>query len=451
MSRCARGNGLIERTLPDRDHTTASVYAWDRRTEEPLVAHDRDVPMLPASNAKLVTAALGFAELGPTYAFETTVHAIGEVCAGRVGDLVVTGSGAPDLSRSDLTDLARAVRERGIETVAGDLVIDASVFDEGSLGPGWTWDDGQFAYGAESTPLALEGNTVDVTVTRQNASVHVDASPASNTVAIDVDVAVNAGCDANANLSVYKDRASGVIRVEGTVPPESTVVESGPVDDPMMHAGHVLEDALEATGVTVDGQVRIENESVPTPGAPCAAVTSAPLSDLVRPMLVHSDNFVAEQLARTVARDCDGTGSWEAWGDRSGAFFEARGASGVRLCDGSGLSRYNLLSAASIVSTLEWCLDQPWGEQYRRSLPEMGTEGTVEARLGDLPDRITVRAKTGTLTGVRTLSGYVFDHGEPVVTFSCLLSNLTGEYEEKATERIDSFVQELLATAELGD
>lgn len=449
MSPCARGNEFIERTLPDRDHTTASVYAWDRRTEEPLVAHDRDVPMLPASNAKLVTAALGFAELGPTYAFETTVHAIGEVCDGRVGDLVVTGSGAPDLSRSDLTDLARAVREREIETIAGDLVIDASAFDGGSLGPGWTWDDGQFAYGAESTLLALEGNTIDITVTHQNGSVHVDASPASNTVDLDIDVAVDASRDANADLSVYKDQ-SGVIRVEGTVPPESTVVESGPVDDPMMHAGHVLEDALEATGVTVDGRIRIENEPVQTPGAPCAAVTSAPLSDLVRPMLVHSDNFVAEQLARTVARDCGGTGSWETWGDRSGAFFEEHSTSGVRLCDGSGLSRYNLLSAASIVSTLEWCLDRPWGEQYRRSLPETGAEGTVEARLGDLPDRITVRAKTGTLTGVRTLSGYVFDDGEPVVTFSCLLSNLTGEYEEKATERIDSFVRELVSTAELG-
>lgn len=449
-----QGKGLVEQTLPDLDHVSASVYARDCRTGETLVAHDQDVPMLPASNAKLVTAALGFAELEPTYRFKTTVHATGEVCNGHlVGDLVVTGGGAPDLSQADLMELAEGVREAGIETVAGELIVDASAFDERSLGPGWTWDDGQFVYGAKSTPLALERNTVEITIAHRNGSIQVDASPTSNIIrlAVDVDVKADLAADDGANLSVYKERASEVIRVEGFVPPESTTVEASPVDDPMMHAGHVFKDALEKKGVAVDGWIRIEHEPVSTLSAPHATVTSAPLTDLVRNTLTHSDNFAAEQLARTIARESNGTGSWEAWSDRATSFFDDRGVSAVHIYDGSGLSRYNLLSASSIVATLEWCLNQPWGEQYRDSLPETGVGGTVEARLDDLPDSITVLAKTGTLTGVRTLSGYVLNDGRPAIVFSCLLSNLTDEYEKEAVNRIDAFVRKLATSAGFGD
>ncbi|MFC7230839.1 D-alanyl-D-alanine carboxypeptidase/D-alanyl-D-alanine-endopeptidase [Saliphagus sp. GCM10025308] len=431
--------------LPDLDRISASVYAADLRTNEPIVAINPTVPQLPASNAKLVTAARAFAELGPTYRFETTVHADGEIRDGHLfGDLVLTARGAPDVSQADLMTIADGVAAAGIETIAGEIVVDASAFDRESLGPGWTWDDGQFAYGAKSTPLAIERNTVDITVSHRTDSVTVDASPTSEIVRIESDVESGP----TERLEVYKKRASEVIRVEGEIPPGETAVEASPVDDPMMHASSLLRDALEAKSIDIDGWIRIEQDSVETDGAPCVTVESAPLSTLVRDMLVTSDNFVAEQLARTIALELEGQGSWDAWREHAEAFLTNHGSDAARLCDGSGLSRYNLLSASSVSAVLEWCLEQPWGEQYRQSLPLAGTEGTVENRLTDVS--LPVRAKTGTLTGVRTLSGYVEDHdGKPAVVFSCLLSNLTGECEATATERIDELVGEIIEAADL--
>ncbi|WP_290819480.1 D-alanyl-D-alanine carboxypeptidase/D-alanyl-D-alanine-endopeptidase [Halovivax sp.] len=436
---------LAPSTLPGREYVSASVLARDLRTGERLLAVDPDVPLLPASNAKLVTAARAFCELGPEYRFETPVYADGPVRKGvLLGDLVVSGRGAPDLSQADLMALADEVAGAGIETVAGELIVDASAFDDQFLGPGWTWDDGQFEYGAKSTPLAVERNTVDITVAHRNGSVSVDASPSSDIVRFDVDVEPGQ----TTSLEVYKKRASEVIRVEGEIPPGETQTAASPVDDPMMHAASLFRDALEAKGIAVDGWTRIEHEPITPEGDPCAAVTSAPLVEIVQEMLVHSDNFAAEQLARTIARELDGVGSWELWEEHVSAFLTDRGAEAVRLRDGSGLSRYNLLSASSIVAVLEWCLDRPWSERYWQSLPLTGVEGTVANRLADLP--IPVRAKTGTLTGARTLSGYVCEpSGEPAAVFSCLLSNLTGEYEATATDRIDDVVRTIVEATDL--
>ncbi len=424
---------------------SASVYALDVRTGEPILAVDPAIPLLPASNAKLVTAARGFAELGPDYRFETTVHAVGEVRNGHLlGDLVITGYGSPDLSQADLMELATAVAKTDIDTVAGELVIDATAFDTQSLGPGWTWDDGQFAYGAKSTPLAVERNTVDITVAHRNGSINVDVSPTSEIVRFDVDVETGPECA----LEVYKQRASEVIRVEGEIAPGESVVKASPVDDPLMHAGSLCKQALEAAGVTIDGWVRVENTPVETGGEPCAIVESAPLETLIAEMLTVSDNFVAEQIARTIAYERDGVGSWRGWHAHASAFLDDRGADAARLRDGSGVSRYNLLSAETIVSVLEWALDQPWGEQFRQALPRTGHDGTVANRLEAVP--VPARAKTGTLTGARALSGVLEEPaGTPAVIFSCLFSNLTGEHEEVATDRIDDVVETIATRAGL--
>ncbi len=429
----------------EREPVSASVFAKDLRTGETLAAINPTIPLLPGSNAKLVTAARSFAELGPAYRFETTVHAVGERQDGHLlGDLVITGGGAPDLSQADLMALADQVAAAGIETVVGELVVDASAFDSQSLGPGWTWDDGQFHYGAKSTPLAIERNTVDITIASRDGSVHVDASPTSEIVRLDIDVDVGPEW----TLEVYKKRASEVICVEGDIPPDELVTKASPVDDPMMHAASLFKDALEAKGITVDGWTRIEDGPAETAGTPCAVVQSAPLSTIVSEMLVDSDNFAAEQLARTIALERDGVGSWDGWNRHVSDFLANHSCDAVRLRDGSGLSRYNLLSAACLVSVLEWCLEQPWATQYCRSLALAGEDGTVSDRLTDVS--VPIRAKTGTLTGARALSGYIdAEDGNPAAVFSCLLSNLTSEYEATATDRIDDLVREIVAAADL--
>lgn len=438
---------LVERTLPDLRRTCASVFARDLRNEAPLLAYDATVPRLPASNAKLITAARGFVELGPGYRYETAVHPTGTVRDGELlGDLVIVGGGDPDLSQSDLLTLADRIADGGIDTVVGAITVDASAFDEQTLGPGWTWDDSQFTYGAKSTPLALGRNTVDITVSHRNGTIDVDVSPKSQIVRTEVDVAGK--LDDEVDLEVFKRRASEVIQVEGTIPPGETVVRTSPVDDPMFHAVSLFKRALAEKGVEVSGWINVESKPVKRRERPIATVESAPLAVLTERMLHRSDNFYAEQLARTVAREVDGRGTWEAWEAHVTEFVRELGHDAVRLRDGSGLSRYDLVSAAAIVDVLDWCLEQSWASEYYESLPRCGKEGTVENRLPDVS--AGVRAKTGTLTGARALSGFIEDQaGEPAIAFSILTSSLTGVSEANATKCIDDLVQELVRCSDL--
>ncbi len=400
----------------------SSVLAREVGGDE-LVSHDPDVPLPPASNTKLLTAALALFHLGPEYRFETSVSRVGDV-------LVLAGGGNPSLSPAQLSMLAERVRTAGIDT-ARNLVADQGCFTDATRGPGWMWEDGKYDYGAESTTLALDGNTVSVTV----SGTDVEVAPRTSAVEVATKFDGDDGDDGDDDLCVFRD--GDVIRVEGR-PPDEPQTESVPVPNPARHCLLAFRDALEERKIACTGGIVLAEES--EPGETIATVKSPPVSELVRQMNVPSDNFLAEQLARTVAREVRGDGSWEAWETVVSDFLDARDVGGFRIKDGSGLSRYNLISARGVVRVLEWVQKQPWSETFFDSLPEPG-DGTLEDRLLDADAEI--RAKTGTLTGSRTLSGIVRGEEQSDVVFSALLGGLTGDDEENARDAIDDFVRKL--------
>ncbi len=406
----------------DTDSFGTSAFVRELGGAE-LATQNPDVPLPPASNTKLLTTALALHHLGPDYRFET--------CVTRVGDsLVLSGRGNPSLSPRELTTLAEAVRDAGI-VGATDIIADVSWFSGESRGPGWMWEDGRYGYGAESTALAVDGNTVSVTVTGTD----VEITP--NTEKIEFTTDFDETAD---ELRVFRDLSHGTIRIEGK-PPEETRTETVPVGEPVRHCLLAFRDALETADVPYTGELRITRNPSADSDELVAIVESPPLADLVREMNVPSDNFLAEGLARTVAREVRDEGSWTEWETVVRDFLEARDAGTFRIRDGSGLSRYNLISARGMVRTLEWVADQPWSATFFDSLPTAG-EGTLESRFSDMESEI--RAKTGTLTGSRTLSGIVRREDETDVVFSVLFGGLVGEDEENARERIDTFVSETL-------
>ncbi|UPV76029.1 D-alanyl-D-alanine carboxypeptidase/D-alanyl-D-alanine-endopeptidase [Halorussus limi] len=407
---------------------------------EVLASADPDRALTPASNTKLVTAALALDELGPAYTFETRVAGRGSVRDDRLdGDLVLRGSGAPDLTREDLTDLAEAVAEEA-SAVAGDLLLDGSRFAGGRYAPGWTVGDRRHAYGAPSSALALSGNTVEVRASDPDESgeFRVSVAPDSPEIAVETDLGAAEGDDAA--FEVFTDPDTGAVRVEGSLPAGADRTERAPVVRPERHCGLVFRDALEAAGVTVEGEVRAaESGETPAREAFSRAVESAPVADLLRAMNVPSDNFVAEQLARTVAAERDGEGSWERWESLATDFLGDCGAVACRLRDGSGLSRYNLVTARGMVGLLARADDAPWADAFFDSLPAPG-EGTLSSRLDGVDG---LRAKTGTVTGTSALSGVVRREEESDVFFSAVYGGLTVEADE-ARRRQDEFVRGLL-------
>lgn len=413
-----------------------------------------DRALTPASNTKLVTAALALDRLGPEYRFETDVVADGSLEDSRLdGDLRLVGRGAPDLAVDDLQTMAAQVAEQ-VDHVAGDLVVDGSYFDGPDHGPGWTVDDEQHAYGARSTAVALAKNIVSISIAGESGEDDLQVTPDSPAIEVHDRTLSGQEDPAADEFRATTDHESGAVVVEGPRHPvdadsESLPSAKAPVSDPERHCGEVLLTALAAAGVAVSGSVEIsqaavhvEDESV------LATVQSAPVSDLVRSMNVPSDNFVAAQLARAVAAAETGTGSWSDWRTVAESHFTALGVETVSIRDGSGLSRYNLLSADALVGLLRWALDQSWGDVFVESLPAAG-EGTLVDRLAGTP----VRAKTGTVTGTAALSGYLGPTADSEVTgstqlpeavFSVVYGGLTSEDQPTlARERQDAFVRSI--------
>jgi D-alanyl-D-alanine carboxypeptidase/D-alanyl-D-alanine-endopeptidase (penicillin-binding protein 4) len=442
---------------------------------------DPDRALTPASNTKLVTAALALDELGPDYAFETCVEGRGEREGDRLaGDLYVRGSGAPDLDAEDLRALAEEVAAE-VGEVTGDVLLDARRFSDDRYGPGWTVGDRRHAYGAPSSALALSGNTVEVRISDpdETGDFRVSVAPDSAEIAVEADLrAVEADGedgsgekgedeegedreneDDRSDLRVTTDPDTGTIRVAGALPLGADRTERAPVVRPERHWGLDFLDALESAGVSVAGEVRAvdSDESVaravessdaadststddgPAGEAFARTVESAPVADLLRAMNVSSDNFVAEQLARTVASERDGEGSWSAWESLATDYLGDCGGAACRLRDGSGLSRYNLVTARGMVGLLARADAAPWAEEFFGSLPAPG-EGTLSSRLDGVSG---LRAKTGTVTGTSALSGVVRREESSDVFFSVVYGGLTVEADE-ARRRQDEFVRGLL-------
>jgi D-alanyl-D-alanine carboxypeptidase/D-alanyl-D-alanine-endopeptidase (penicillin-binding protein 4) len=420
-----------------------TVLAVARESGRVIASASPDRALAPASNTKLITAGLALDRLGPDYRYESRVLGRGPVAGGVLeGDLRFVGSGAPDVDPSDLSALAAAIGEQ-VDRVGGDLLVDGTRFSGGSLGPGWTHGDQRHSYGAPSTAAALDRNQVTVSVTAGDADApSVSIDPETPTVSVDADV----DCDPDAtadDLRVSTDADSGAITVRGEIPPDAGTVErTAPVPAPERHLGFALRSALADAGVALDGTVRVLREEAERSDdrsdspAVAAAVESASARELVREMNVPSDNFVAEQLARTVARAETGEGSWDAWEAVVAAHFEELGVETVRIRDGSGLSRYNLVPARGLIEHLRWVDERPWSEAFFDSLPTPGT-GTLSDRLDGVP----VAAKTGTITGTSALSGVVRRTEREDALFAVVHGGLTVGGSDAARDRQDAFVR----------
>lgn len=444
------GHGFDELGAPG---ATVSALAVDADGTV-LAERNPDRAVAPASNVKLVTTALALEELGPDFRFETAVRAAGETVDGRLeGDLRLVGAGAPDFGRGDLRSLAAGVADR-VDHVTGDLVLDTGLFEGPQYGPGRTWEDAQFAYGAPTTALSVDGNTVSLRITADGSGdVVATVDPPSPVVDPRVDVTVvedsaprdvadrvaSTGDGEGPTPSVRADPCDGLVRVEGDLPTGGEFETDVPVRRPVEQVGRVARSALGDAGTTVDGDPVIEAGSRSAderPSRALATVRSAPLSEILRGMNVHSDNVTADTLARVVAAHATGTGSWSAWEDLVDERLAALDVETARIRDGSGLSRYDRLTARGVVALLCHAGEREWSTTFFGSLPTPGA-GTLTGRLGDLP----VRAKTGTLTGARALSGRIQRDDGPVY-FGLFVGGVTRD-ADRITDRLDAVVRSL--------
>ncbi len=386
-----------------------------------VCAKNAEVPLIPASVAKVATAVAALDLLGPGFVYETTLDARGTVDAAGVldGDLVIRGAGDPGISKRGHEDdplwpwsgFARSVRAAGIVRVRGALVVDDGPFDRTFVHPGWKTSDLDDWYGAPVAGLVTNDACLTVLV-RGGAS---EDRPASVLLPHGagpwpVAGAVTTGAARRTEVGGLWLDGRSRLRVTGEIGPGLEYAFDTPVPDPLAHAGAVALEALEAGGVRVARGVRIAaGPADRAEGRPLAVVRDA-LPPLLRTMNRRSQNVYAALIFKRLGVERDGVGSWES-GERAVAAVLARrglGRPGERVVDGSGLARANQLCAGTLARLVAQTDGDPLrGAILRDSLAVPGEEGTLSKRLREPDARARVRAKTGTLSGVHSLVGVV--------------------------------------------
>jgi D-alanyl-D-alanine carboxypeptidase/D-alanyl-D-alanine-endopeptidase (penicillin-binding protein 4) len=379
---------------------------------------------------KLLTSATALATLGPDYSFATDVYTHGTIQGNKlIGDLYLKGYGDPTFVQERVRELAYQFRLKGIRIVTGDLVADASFFDGRKFGKGWRTRGSVKAYLAPHSALSVNFSLVTVQATpgaRSGARAHVQLIPPSDTIGLK-NTLKTVTKRRRPFVRVHRKNKDGKdwFLVSGKIPKRArTWRHNVTVSDPARFAAGTFAAFLRKEGVHVKGKIR--RGVTPKDAKLAVRQNSEVLGEIIRGLNKYSNNLTAEQILKTIGAEIHRLpGTAEKGLLAVQKFLERLGisSSSFDLADGSGLSRQNRITPRALVALLEGVHDdfRIWPE-YIASLAVVGVDGTIRKRLRRSAAVRRVRAKTGLLAGVQSLSGYAASKNGELMAFS-ILSN----------------------------
>ena len=464
-----------------------------------LYSLNADKLFTPASNTKLFTTAAALALIGPDYKFRTTIETTGTLDRyGRLsGDLSLVGHGDPNLSgrelpydlrtqRNDdpiqaLEALADALVQKGVKFIDGDIVADDSYFAFERYGEGWSQDDLVWADGAPVSALTVNDNVVFVSILpadRPGEKAFVSVKPFAEYYRIDNRI-ITTPAGTGRKFFVNREPGSTVVTLWGNMPlDDAGATEALAIEDPAEFAAGLFRQLLEKRGIVIYGKQRTHHTELATlstfsvtamapsiapsrggndtDGQPVrplqrdqpivlASYESKPLLQDVRVINKVSQNLHAEILLRLLGRERGNSGTIEGGLEVLRGFLTQAGISSDQYVfyDGSGLSRQNLVTPHAVVQLLRYSTTQPWGAEYKATFPVSGVDGSLSDRFHSPRMQNRITAKTGSLGGVKTLSGYAITDTGQTIVFS-ILSNNFNLPAKRVTDAIDSLVQAIV-------
>ena len=437
--------------VDDLENAFWGIHVVNLRTNDVVYARNARKSFMPASNMKLYTTSAALDQLGDDFRYRTQVYVSGTVQDSILeGSLIVKGSGDPSIggrfSEGDLTltfrTWADSLLRAGIRHIRGDIIGDDDCFDDEPFGVGWSWDDLPYWYAAELGGLVFNDNCVDIEIkgTQPGQPAEVAWYPSQTDYVQFTNATLTISPDSSIDEGYARAQGSHHIRLSSHVPAGKTDKESLTVPNPTLYFTHVLRQTLIRAGITIEGRaVDIDDLSFkPDYDAGTlhriATHSSPPLSEIVQVINKKSHNLYADQLLKTLALEVMGD-SLEAGTHEAGieaAMFTFAAAqidtSRIRMIDGSGLSYMNMVTPEMTTRLLRYMWRHPnvkVKDAFVASLPIGGVDGSLEYRFRRGPARRNVRAKTGFITGARTLSGYVDTRSGDTLAFSVMCNHYT--------------------------
>jgi D-alanyl-D-alanine carboxypeptidase/D-alanyl-D-alanine-endopeptidase (penicillin-binding protein 4) len=412
-------------------------------TGEPLYEMNDGRLMMPASNMKIVTLATAAEVFGWDHTFATTLETTAPIESGVLkGDLIVRGGGDPTINTRNnraaavLDEWVAALREAGVARIEGRVVGDDQLFDDEGIGPGWSWDYLQYGYAAPVGALQFNENMAALNIrpaARAGDPAVVTISDGSGLVLLTRVATTAAGSPSSVEYRRRLDKP--VLEVSGRIAADSApIARTVAVVNPTLFFSQAVKDGLTSRGIVVDGAAADLDDLAPelwdesSQRRTLVTTQSPPLCDIATVLMKVSQNLYAETLLKAVGAARGGLGTFEGGLNvvRSSLTSWGIPADGYINADGSGLSRYNYLTPATLTSLLtREYKDERSRALFMATLPIAGKEGegTMATRMRRTRAEGNAIAKTGSISNVRALSGYVKSRDGEMLVFSIIAND----------------------------
>ncbi len=433
--------------------TDIAIEAYDLTTRDSLYQHHSNMLMHPASNMKVLTTAAGLVFLGPKYNFATSLYYTGFIADSIIyGDLYAVGGLDPDFTTKDLDSMVVLLKNLGVKEIFGNIYGDVSMCDSLFWGNGWMWDDDPSTDAPYMTALNINTNAIQVKVNYRNNIPEVTLIP--DTKYVDVKfISYTGDTDNNKPVIIDRDwinRKNTILIKRDTtinIPDDYETSETVNVWQPEFYFLTLLKESLIRHGIEFNGIKQIK--TLPQNSIKACSHQWEYDSVIVNLNKV-SYNLGAEMTLRAMGEKYFGKPASAKKGLKlidSLITLCKLDPKIYRIVDGSGVSHYNLVTAHLLLSVLKYMYYQ-YPDLYKilyYSFPIGGADGTLDTRMFDTSAQNNVHAKTGSLSGVSTLSGYLTAKNGHEIVFSIMEQNFVGtakparDYQDKICEILTEY------------
>ncbi|MBN2571847.1 MAG: D-alanyl-D-alanine carboxypeptidase/D-alanyl-D-alanine-endopeptidase [Ignavibacteriales bacterium] len=445
---------------PRFDNAFWGVLIKSLKTDEVWYARNPDKLFMPASNEKIPTTSTALLTLGPDFTFTTTLAYTGKIQDSVLsGDLIVWSNGDPTMynkffsnPREVFWSWADYLKKLGIKKITGNIIGDDNAFDNEPLGDGWSFDGLDVWYSAEIGPLQINENCVDLKIIPPDIisePVQVIPNLQSNYYSITKDITISDS--GRTSINVTRKFGTNDILIRGNVVKSGNEFERTPsITNPTLFYVTVLKETLEEKGIQIVGKPtdcdEIQNFDDEYIEQTLVIEHQSPLlKDILSGLMKRSQNLYAETMTKVVGWNEYAYGSFRNGKKVVEATLEKMGIEKetYQYSDGSGLTRYNYISPEQIVKILTYMIKSEYSQIWYDILSIAGVDGTLRNRMRGTKCEGNVHGKTGTISNVRALSGYVTTIDGEMLVFSFLVNSYLAP--SSATEEITDSVLELLA------
>ncbi len=435
---------LIHNILPN---ASVGIMLQEAETGEVLYERRAQELFTPASIVKLFTAAASLLSLGPDYRFETAIQVDQNILPqARVNNLYVYFSGDPSLTRDDLKQLIVKIKASGIREISGNIIVDNTHFRTPNYAMGWSWDSLAWYYAAPITSIILNENQVPIRLNTSRLGEKAEViceSKECEGIHLHTEVISVSENEAETNCQIQVDmNQQNTLNLKGCWPYRTTPTTLRvALKEPYALAEKLILETLKDENIKLDGKIMVG--TIPSDLKIIASHYSKPLSELLKNVLQNSNNIYADSLLKTLGVKEFQQGTFQA-GIRALKAILSKPTSidfeALRLLDGSGASRYNLITPQQMARLLLTMYhDKKVGGDFQKTLAiSGGEEGNLSKRMNSLDAQGRILAKTGSMVNISALAGYLRTQTNKNLIFVIMIDHVI-----EGREKLKAFEDEL--------